>query len=293
VTVSIASGKGGTGKTTIAVNLALCLPGSVQLLDCDVEEPNCAIFLGPNLVSRENATIPVPRVNETLCTSCGECGRFCRYHAIVSFKTKPLVFPELCHGCGGCTLVCPTGAISEELRPIGVIEEGSARGIHFQQGRLNVGEAMAVPLIRALKKKVRPGGTVILDCPPGTSCPVISAIRGSDFVVLVTEPTPFGLNDLRLAVETVRSLALPFGVVINRADVGDDGVRRYCSAEDIPILLELPDERRIAEAYSRGIPAVHALPVMRGLFEGLGARIAAEAETHRVIPTTAGSRLDA
>jgi MinD superfamily P-loop ATPase len=291
--VSIASGKGGTGKTTIAVNLALCLPGPVQLLDCDDEEPNCAIFLKPTLVSRENAAIPVPRVNEALCTKCGECGRFCRYHAIVSFKTMPLVFPELCHGCGGCALVCPTGAISEELRPIGVVEEGIASGIHFRQGRLNVGEAMAVPLIRALKKKVRAGGTVILDCPPGTSCPVISAMRRSDYVVLVTEPTPFGLNDLRLAVETVRALALPFGVVINRADVGDDGVRRYCSEEDIPILLELPDERRIAEAYSRGFPAVEALPGMRVLFEGLGARIAAEAETHRVVSTTVESRLDA
>ena len=293
MTVSIASGKGGTGKTTIAVNLALCLPGPVQLLDCDVEEPNCAIFLRPNLVSRENAAIPVPHVNEALCTACGECGRFCRYHAIVSFKTQPLVFPELCHGCGGCTLVCPTAAISEELRPIGVIEGGSARSISFQQGRLNVGEAMAVPLIRALRKRVRPGETVILDCPPGTSCPVIASIRGSDFVVLVTEPTPFGLNDLRLAVETVRALALPFGVVINRADVGDDGVRRYCGEKSIPILLELADERRIAEAYSRGIPAVEALPGLRVLFEGLGARIAAEATANRVVSTAVGSRLDA
>jgi MinD superfamily P-loop ATPase len=284
VTVSIASGKGGTGKTTIAVNLALCLPGPVQLLDCDVEEPNCAIFLKPTLALRENAAIPVPRVNEALCTKCGECGTSCRYHAIVSFKTTPLVFPELCHGCGGCALICPTGAISEELRPIGVIEEGNARGIHFTQGRMNVGEAMAVPVIRAVKRKILAGATVILDCPPGTSCPVISAVQGSDYVVLVTEPTPFGLNDLRLAVETVRALALPFAVVINRADVGDDGVRRYCREEDIPILLELPDERRIAEEYSRGVPAVEALPGLRVLFEGLGARIAAEVEAHGAVP---------
>ncbi|MGD0728283.1 MAG: ATP-binding protein [Spirochaetia bacterium] len=293
MTAAIASGKGGTGKTTVAVNLALCLSGPVQLLDCDVEEPNCAIFLKPSLVSRESVGLPVPRVDETLCTACGECGRFCRYHAIVSFKTTPLVFPELCHGCGGCTLVCPTGAISEEPRAIGTIEGGTASGIDFLQGRLNVGEAMPVPLIRALKKKVRREGIVILDCPPGTSCPVISAMRGSDFIVLVTEPTPFGLHDLILAVETARAMALPFGVVINRADIGDQEVHRYCDEENIPILLEIPDERRIAEAYSRGFPAVEALPGMRDLFEGLGARIVEEAEAHRAAAKPTGSPLNA
>jgi MinD superfamily P-loop ATPase len=293
VTVAIASGKGGTGKTTIAVNLALCLPHPVQLLDCDVEEPNCAIFLKPTLVSSEEVGIPVPRVDAALCTACGECGKSCRYHAIVSLKTAPLVFPELCHGCGGCALACPVGAIREEPRPIGVIEEGTAGGIDFLQGQLNVGEAMPVPLIRALKRKVRRDGIVILDCPPGTSCPVITAMRGSDFVVLVTEPTPFGLNDLRLAVESARAVGLPFGVVINRADAGDDRVRGFCGEEDIPILLELPDDRRIAEAYSRGQPAVEALPDMRVLFEGLGSRIVMEAESHRTVPNPAGSRLDA
>ena len=293
MTVAIASGKGGTGKTTVAINLALCLSDGVQILDCDVEEPNCAIFLKPTLVSSENVGIPVPRVDETLCTACGECGRFCRYHAIVSLTTTSLVFPELCHGCGGCALVCPVGAIREEPRPIGIIEEGTAKGINFLQGRLTVGEAMPVPLIRALKKKARSDGIIILDCPPGTSCSVINAIRGSDFVVLVTEPTPFGLNDLRLAVQTVRAIALPFGVVINRADLGDHEVWRYCSEEDIPILLELPDERRIAEAYSRGVPAVEALPGMRALFEGLGARIAIETEAHRAVSKPAVSRLDA
>jgi MinD superfamily P-loop ATPase len=293
VIVAIASGKGGTGKTTIAVNLALCLPHAVQLLDCDVEEPNCAIFLKPNLVSREDVAIPVPRVDETLCTACGECGKFCRYHAIVSLKTTPLVFPELCHGCGGCTLVCPEGAIREEPRPIGIIGEGTAGRIDFLQGQLNVGEAMPVPLIRALKKKVRRDGLAILDCPPGTSCPVITAMRGSDFVILVTEPTPFGLNDLRLAVETVRAIGLPFAVIINRADAGNDSVRRFCEEKDIPILLELPDDRRIAEAYSRGQPAVEALPGMRVLFEGLGERIVIEAQSHRTVSNHAGSRLDA
>jgi MinD superfamily P-loop ATPase len=293
VTVAIASGKGGTGKTTVAVNLALTLAGPLQLLDCDVEEPNCAIFLKPNLISYDEVGIPVPRVDESVCTECGECARLCQYHAIVSFRTKPLVFPELCHGCGGCALACPTGAIREEFRPIGVIEGGTANAIDFLQGRLNVGEAMPVPLIRAMRKRERREGIVILDCPPGTSCSVISAMRGSDFVVLVTEPTPFGLNDLRLAVQTVRAIALPFAVVINRADGGDRGVQGYCREEGIRILQEIPDERRIAEAYSRGFPAVEALPGIRGLFENLGARIATEAEAHRAASRPAGSRCDA
>jgi MinD superfamily P-loop ATPase len=293
VTVAIASGKGGTGKTTVAVNLALSLAAPVQLVDCDVEEPNCAIFLNPILGPAESVGIPVPHVDETLCTACGECGRLCRYHAIVSFKTTPLVFAELCHGCGGCARVCPTGAIREEPRALGTIEEGAAGGIAFLQGRLNVGEAMPVPLIRALKKRVRNAGMVILDCPPGTSCPVISAMRGSHFVVLVTEPTPFGLNDLRLAVETVRSLSLRFGVVINRADVGDLMVRKYCHEENIPVPVEIPDDRRIAEAYSRGQPAVEALPDMRSLFMDLGARIKAEGNDPRAAAMPHRSRLDA
>lgn len=293
MTVAIASGKGGTGKTTVAINLALSLPGPIQLLDCDVEEPNCAIFLKPVMGPAQSIGIPVPQVDESRCSACGECGTFCRYHAIVSFTTIPLVFPELCHGCGGCTLVCPTGAIREEIRSIGTIEEGATGSIAFLQGRLNVGEAMSVPLIRALKSKARREGVVILDCPPGTSCPVISAMRGSDFVVLVTEPTPFGLNDLRLAVEVVRSLGLPFGVVINRADVGDLGVRRYCDDQGIPILMELPDDRRIAEAYSRGLPAAEVIPGVRALFEALGARIAEAAKSRVFAAHSAGSRLDA
>lgn len=290
MTVAIASGKGGTGKTTMAVNLALSLQGPVQLIDCDVEEPNSAIFLKPQIDASESVGIAVPHVDETLCDACGECGRFCRYHAIVSLKTTPLVFPELCHGCGGCALVCPTGAIHEELRSIGVIEQGVRGSILFAQGRLNVGEAMPVPLIRALKKKKRTDGIVLLDSPPGTSCPVIATLRGSDLVVLVTEPTPFGLNDLDLAVQTVRTLGMPFGVVINRSDSGDDGVLRYCTKESIPILLEVPDERRVAEAYSRGETAVEALPHMRELFGIFAARITAELEACRRTPLPAAGR---
>jgi len=258
--IAVASGKGGTGKTTVSVNLARTIGSGVQLLDCDVEEPNAHLFLGGAETGRDIVAIPIPEVDESLCNGCGECGRFCRYHAIVSFGSTPLVFPELCHGCGGCTLVCPQGAIREVGRPIGVVETVVSGGITLIQGKLDIGVAMAPPLIRAVKARVDNAGTAILDAPPGTSCPVIATLRGSDFVVLVTEPTPFGLHDLRLAVDMVRALAIPFGVVVNRMGVGDDRVHRFCREEEIPVLLELPDDRRIAEAYSRGELVVDALP---------------------------------
>ena len=271
--VAIASGKGGTGKTTVAVNLARCAEGSVSLLDCDVEEPNCHIFVKPEIHRREPVTVPVPVVDESKCTACGECGRICQYHAIVSLKTEPLVFPEMCHGCGGCMRVCPTKAITEVPREVGVVEIGRSGGVTFVRGVLHVGEAMAPPVIRAVKRHIAREGLTIIDAPPGTSCPVITSVRGSDFVVLVTEPTPFGLHDLQLAVETVRQLDLPFGVVINRSDVGDERVALYCKEEGIPVLAEIPDDRRIAEAYSRGQIAVEALPDARRYFEGLHLRI--------------------
>jgi len=267
--IAIASGKGGTGKTTVAVNLAITARGSVRLLDCDVEEPNCHIFLKPEIRNREPVGIPIPVVDESKCNACGECGKVCEYHAIVSLKTKPLVFPELCHGCGGCAKVCPTGAISEVEREIGVLETGNQGSIEFVQGRLNVGHPMSPPLIRAVKRCASGNGRTLIDCPAGTSCPVIAAIRRSDFVVLVTEPTPFGLHDLLLAVETVRQLGLPFGVVVNRADAGDARVRDYCRRERIRILLEVPEDRRIAEAYSRGEAMVKAFPEYRRAFERL------------------------
>jgi MinD superfamily P-loop ATPase len=274
--LAIASGKGGTGKTTLAVNLALAAPGRVRLLDCDVEEPNCHLFLKPEIGRTADVSVAVPEVDESLCDACGECGRFCEFKAIVSLMTTPLVFAEMCHGCGGCALVCPRHAITEAKRAIGVIEEGRAGSIGFVQGRLRVGEAMAPPLIRAVKQFGGNGAFTIIDAPPGTSCPVITAVRGCDYVLLVTEPTPFGLNDLSLAVDTMRQLELPFGVVINRCDVGDDFVRQYCRHEAIPILAEIPDERRVAEAYSRGEPIVTSIPRMRGLFEDLYRRITEE-----------------
>jgi MinD superfamily P-loop ATPase len=291
--LAVASGKGGTGKTTISVNLALTTPGPVRLLDCDVEEPNCHIFLKPEIHQREPVGIPIPAVDESKCTACGECSRICQYHAIVALKTKPLVFPELCHGCGGCALVCPTGAISETLREIGVIESGSRDSVAFIQGRLNIGHPMSPPLIRAVKRHLSTNGITILDCPPGTSCPVIAALRGSHFVLLVTEPTPFGLYDMTLAVEMVRELGLPFGVVVNRSDAGDRRVWKYCRRENIPVLLEIPEDRRIAEAYSRGKLIIEALPEYRAHFERLWEAVLERTSTGRPDPGLVATRVAA
>jgi MinD superfamily P-loop ATPase len=280
MTVAVASGKGGTGKTTMAVNLALTLEGPVELLDCDVEEPNAHLFLRPRWTSARIVSVPVPEVDERLCTACGACGSACRFHAIVSLKTKPLLFPELCHGCGACALACSAGAIREVPRQVGVVERGRAGAIRFVHGRLKVGVAMSGPLIRAVKAEADSRRMTLIDAPPGTSCPVVAAVRGSDFVLLVTEPTPFGLNDLRLAVEMTRNLELSFGVVINRSDSGDDAVRRFCASQGVPVLAEIPEDRRLAEAYSRGQPAVSTLPEMRGLFQELGGRLLAAVPRH-------------
>jgi MinD superfamily P-loop ATPase len=293
VTVAVASGKGGTGKTTVAVNLALSLSGSLQFLDCDVEEPNAHLFLQPEIGEVQAVQVLVPEVDEERCTACGACGRACRYHAIVSLKTQPMVFPELCHGCGGCTLACEAGAIRETPREVGVIERGMRGEIRFAHGRLNVGEAMAGPVIRALRRAADRSLLTIIDAPPGTSCPVVASVRESDFVVLVTEPTPFGLNDLALAVGMVRELNQAFGVVLNRSDIGDGAVREYCEAEGIPLLLEIPENRRLAEAYSRGEPAIQAIPAMRESFESLYENMCRE-EAHQHFPqhTKEGTHAD-
>lgn len=288
--IAIASGKGGTGKTTVAINLAVCLRGPVQLLDCDVEEPDCALFLRPRIDVSEKLGVPVPVVDTARCTACGECARFCQFHAIVGLGSVPLVFAELCHGCGGCAAVCPRGAIREEPRETGIVESGEAEGIAFVQGKLNVGEAMAAPLIRAVKRKWRASGTVIVDCPPGTSCPVLAAVRGCDYVVLVTEPTPFGLNDLQLAVEAMRALSLSFGVVINRAGTGSESVAAYCAHERISVLAELPDDRRVAEAYSRGEIAAKTVTGVRERFVVLADRIFTELRLRGPEPSRVAGR---
>jgi MinD superfamily P-loop ATPase len=274
MTVAVASGKGGTGKTTVAVSLALGFEGPALLLDADVEEPNAHLFLRPAIEQSRPVEVLVPEVDAARCTGCGACGRACRYHAIVSFGTEPLLFPELCHGCGGCRLACPEGAIREVPRRVGVVERGRSGALGFAHGRLDVGRAMSGPVIRALRSFDGTGhGLTVIDAPPGTSCPVIAAVRGVDVVLLVTEPTPFGLDDLALAVGMVRALAIPFGVLVNRCDIGDGAVRAYCVRESIPVLMELPEDRRIAEAYSRGTPAIAAVPGLAGRFRELADRL--------------------
>ena len=259
--ISVASGKGGTGKTTIAVNLALVLE-NVQFLDCDVEEPNSHLFLKPTVKNKKTATIPVPEIDESKCDYCGKCRDVCAYNAIAvipkteDIRGSVLIFPHLCHGCGGCSLLCPRGAINEVSKEIGMIETGNCGDMQFAHGRLNIGEIMSPPLIKQVKRHINPERTVIIDAPPGTSCPVIASVKGSDFCILVTEPTPFGLNDLILAVEVLEKLHIPHGVVINRSDIGDDKVDLYCRKKNIPLLMRIPFDKEIAFLYSMGIPIV-------------------------------------
>lgn len=268
--IAIASGKGGTGKTTVAVSLALSLPqNQVQLLDCDVEAPNAHLFLNPTIQGREDVAILRPSVDETRCDLCGRCAEVCQFNAIAVVGEKVLLFPELCHGCGGCKLACPLQAIEEVPHVIGVVDWGSVGEMAFAYGLLNPGDPMPPPIIRRLKAMAQGEKTVILDVSPGTSCPVVESLRGSDYCLLVTEPTPFGLHDLKLAVEVARELKLPTGVVVNRADIGDSGVERYCQEEGLPILMRIPFDRRIAEAYSRGTPLVEAFPDYKLRFRGM------------------------
>jgi len=266
--ISVASGKGGTGKTLVATSLALSLrdKSKVQLLDCDVEEPNAHIFIKPVLIWKEAVFIPIPKVDEARCTYCGKCAEVCAYDAIAVMKEKVLVFPELCHGCGACSYLCPEAAISEEGKEIGVVDIGSSNGIEFVHGKLNVGEAMAPPVIRKVKEHANPKRIVIVDVSPGTSCPVVESIKGSDFCLLVTEPTPFGLSDLVLAVEVARKLKIPCGVVINRTGLGDGKVDEYCYGEGIPVLLTIPLDNGIAYLYSRGTPLVEGIPKWKATF---------------------------
>lgn len=253
--ISIASGKGGTGKTTVAVNLALSL-GDCTLVDCDVEEPNTNVFLNIELEQVEEVNLHVPKIDKERCTLCGKCSEFCQYNALITLPKEVLLFPELCHSCGGCYLVCEDGAISEQKRPIGVINKGARKGITYLQGLLNIGEPMATPLIAALKDKIQDDNLVILDSPPGCACSFIETVRDSDHCILVTEPTPFGLYDLKLAVAVVRELNIPFSVIINKDGVGDDRVERYCEDEGIRVVMKIPYDTEIAKLYSQGTPFV-------------------------------------
>jgi len=267
--IAVASGKGGTGKTTLSTNLALALSRagrSVQYIDCDVEEPNGHLFLTPQWDRTQEVTVGVPQVDLEKCNGCGKCGQLCQYSAILAMKGAVLVFEQLCHSCGGCMAICPTGAIREVPRKIGIVQYGRSNSVAVGQGVLDIGTIQSPAVIRRLKKGANDEGIIILDAPPGTSCPVIEAIKGSDFVVLVTEPTPFGLNDLELAVGMVRQLKIPFAVAINRCDIGDDGVVGYCRREEIDVVLEIPNDRQIAESYSRGRLMIDVMPKYQPVF---------------------------
>jgi len=271
--ISIASGKGGTGKTTVATNMAVSIGSDVQLLDCDVEEPNAHLFINPVIEVSKKVYTPVPQIDEEKCNFCKKCAQICRFKAIAVIKETVLTFPELCHSCGGCVEVCPEKAITETGRELGVIEIGHRNNLAFAHGRLRVGEAMSPPLIRKVRSHTRSDQLTIIDAPPGTSCPVIAAMKGADFVLMVTEPTPFGLHDLELAVEAVKLLEIPRGLVINRSDIGNDGVRTYAKKENLPILMEIPFDRRIAETYSRGGLIVEEMPEWKERFIELHRKI--------------------
>jgi MinD superfamily P-loop ATPase len=287
--IAVASGKGGTGKTTIATSLALSLEGQwgggslapigPLFLDCDVEAPNAHLFLKPVIEMRKDVGILIPQVDEAACTYCGKCAEACQYHAIAVLGKKTLVFPQLCHGCGSCTLICPEGAISETLQVMGHLERGSTpSGVDFARGILNVGEPMAVPIIRQLKKWAGspPGQVAVVDASPGTSCPVVEAVSGADYLLLVTEPTPFGLHDLKLTVKVAGELGIPAGVIVNR----DNGLYReldeYCAGQGLPILLRIPFERKIAEGIAQGKTLVEIRPETIPLFKQLFFRIVSE-----------------
>jgi MinD superfamily P-loop ATPase len=271
--ISIASGKGGTGKTTVATNLAQSIGSNVQLLDCDVEEPNAHLFINPSFEESDTVFMPVPEVNEDKCTYCSKCAEICQFKALAVVNENVLVFEELCHSCGGCWEVCPEEAIVQSGRELGVIQKGRSNGIEFIHGRLRVGEAMSLPLIKKVRAYQNPEKLTIIDAPPGTSCPVIASMKDTDFVLLVTEPTPFGLYDLKLAVGVAQILNIPLGLIINRSDLGDDKVRDYADQEDLPILMEIPFDRQIAEAYSRGEMLVDVIPEWKDRFIGLHYKI--------------------
>lgn len=258
--ISIASGKGGTGKTLVATSLALSLGKQVQILDCDVEEPNVHVLLKPTIVQSKPVYILIPKIDKAKCTYCGKCAKECTYHALAVVNEMVLIFPELCHGCGACYYRCPQKAISEENREVGVVETGNCGEIDFVQGKLNIGEAMAPPIIREVKRLIDKTKTAIIDASPGTSCPVVEAVRDSDFCLLVTEPTPFGLNDLSLANDMVKTLGIPCGIVLNRSGGTYSKVEEYCSEQNIPLLMKIPLDREIAQQYSKGITLVQGIP---------------------------------
>lgn len=294
--ISVASGKGGTGKTTVAVNLALAADAvlnggtfdksaqTVQILDCDVEEPNCHIFLEPKIERRETVSVPIPEISLEKCNLCGLCAKICEFHAIMIGKSKILLFQELCHGCGACSYLCPQGAITEKPREVGVLETGIGRGIFFAHGILNPGESLSPPVISGVKKQALKNTFTVLDTPPGVSCNMVESVQDTDLCVLVTEPTPFGLHDLKLAVDTARNLDVPVCCVINRCDLGYRGVLEFCKDQNIPVAAQIPLDRNIAELYAKGKPLVTSHPKYLKVFSDLFKKIqdlAIQAKGHK------------
>ena len=261
--IAVASGKGGTGKTTISVALALSAKGHMQLLDCDVEEPNADLFLRLESQKEEIINVQIPYVDINKCTFCGKCQEICQFNAITALKDNVLVFDELCHSCGGCEKICLQNAISEQGKPIGTVTFSKAHSLSFIQGRLNIGRAMSPPLIRAVKGKIKNDVLNIIDCPPGSSCPVITAVNGADYIILVTEASPFGLNDLKISVDTIKELNIPFGIIINRAKNNYKKVNEYCADNNIQILLEIPENIKAAQSYSMGKSIIDAMPYLK------------------------------
>lgn len=248
--IAVLSGKGGTGKTTVSTSLVSALD-RCQYIDCDVEEPNGAVFLRPDLTQSYSVKVGVPEADKTKCNGCGICSDVCQFNAIAVVKGTVLVFPEICHHCGACALACPQGAIREVDREIGVIESND--NATFVQGKLNVGEPISVPIIKELKKYMKNDMTTIIDCSPGASCTVVQSIEGCDYCLLVTEPTPFGLHDLKIAVELLKKMNLSFGAVINKSSKTNRSAHEFCEKNGIEVLMEIPYSKEIARRYSAGL----------------------------------------
>lgn len=273
--IAVASGKGGTGKTTIAASLVEVLHEEQQgamLLDADVEAPNAHLTLAPEFQEEQPVHLRIPLIEEETCTGCGLCSEVCAFNALVQLGGTPMLFPDLCHGCGSCVLICPEGAIEEQAYRLGKLEGGmTAEGIRFGRGMMDIGRPMAVPIIAELKEwMLGPGGPgVVIDAPPGSSCPVVESLRGADFVLLVTEPTPFGLHDLQAAYRVTQEVGLPAGVIINRDGIGDQRVEEFCREVGLPVMLRIPFSREIGEGLAQGRSLLEVLPEYRDHFRDL------------------------